>query len=185
MNTATNAANNAPTHEMLAALLRQKRRQRLVEYVVLISIQIVLALMLVREAQPAFAVALAVSALGVSWSLALVREHRRTLDVHSPQRLLGDAMESISIILLFVLAGIVAQFVGVPNVSLMAHLSVVTFAYFCGSFIGETLWMRGFTELSTEKQTSYIHNLNRSIIFPYNISYLRSIFRSPRTPRQH
>jgi membrane associated rhomboid family serine protease len=156
----------------------RKRRQRFIEYAVLTSIQGFFATALLHETLPIVVVGLGVVAFGLAWNLAFAREHRRTLDIHSAQRLLGDAIESV--ILMVCIAGgiIIARFWGVPIFQIMAHIAPTIMLYFLGSFIGETIWARQFlATLSLSQQTNYIANLNRSLIFPYNIGYIRSVLR--------
>jgi hypothetical protein len=158
-------------------LLNRKRRQRLIEYGLLIAVQIVLAGLLASYTQPTFAVALGAIAFGAAWNLAGLREQRRTMGTHSSKRLLGDTIESVGLMMCIVVVSIVSRLLDIPRVSVMAHLSVVILAYFCGSFMGEQRWIRSvFTLLSIEAQHNYIANLNRSLIFPYNIAHLKQIF---------
>jgi hypothetical protein len=167
-------------NDVLIAFMR-KRRQRMIEYVVLIGLQTALALMLLREVQFVFLLVFTVSAFGVAFNVTKLREQRRTLGLHSTKRLLGDTIESFAAMLIILVAGITARLLSVPMVSFFAHLAVIVWAYFCGSFTSETLWTRHIMpSLTAEQQTQYVHNLNRSIIFPYNIPYLRSVLRSRR-----
>ncbi len=165
--------------------LRPKQRQRLVEYAILIALQILLATAFVREARFLFALGLSVSALGMAWTLAHIREARRTLNVHSTKRLIGDTLESFGIMMLLALSGIAARWLEVPRMSFMAHLSLVVAAYFVGSLMGELRWRKRFLHrLSHEEQQQYLVNLNRSVIFPYNLAYLReTFFGNSRKPR--
>lgn len=168
-------------NEELFILFQRKRRQRMVEYVALIGLQTVLVLLLLREVQPIFLLVFAVSVFGVAFNVTKLREQRRTLGVHSTTRLLGDTIESFSVMVIILVAGIGARLLDVPMVSFFAHLAVIVWAYFCGSFTSETLWTRRVMPvLSSEQQLHYVSNLNRSIIFPYNIPYLRSVLGSRR-----
>jgi hypothetical protein len=175
------SAPEADFHERL----RPKQHQRLVEYAILITLQILLAIALVREVRFLFAFGLSVSAFGTAWTLAHIREVRRTLNVHSTKRLMGDTLESFGIMTLMALSGIAARWLEVPRVSFMAHLSLVVAAYFVGSLMGELRWRKRFLHrLSHEEQQHYAVNLNRSVIFPYNVAYLRqTLFGRPRKPR--
>lgn len=159
-------------------LLERKRRQRFIEYAALTSIQGFFATALFHETIPLVVLLLAVVAFGMAWNLAFARENRRTLDIHSSQRLLGDAIESIVLMVCIAVGIITARFLGVPVLKVMAHVAPTIMLYFLGSFIGETLWARRFfATLTVLQQTNYIANLNRSIIFPYNVSYIRSVLR--------
>lgn len=166
-------------------LVHLKRRQRFVEYVSLISLQGFLAAGLLHATHEMQALIAAPVSFGMAWLLATAREERRTLDQHNTRRLLGDTIESFGLALSVAIFVITARYWGI-NVSLiMTYLAVVTMWYFLGSFLSETVWLsRVFPYLGFENKLNYLKNLNRSIIFPYNLSYLRSIFRStaPRRP---
>jgi hypothetical protein len=178
----------APPHDHLLRELAAKRRQRLIEYALLIALQFVLTSLLGSQTQPVFAIALSASTAGLAWSMAALREQRRTRSEHDSGRILGDTLESFGLMLFIFSSGMAAQVLGVPRVSFMAHLAVVVLAYFCGSLIGEQFWFRRtFARLPSEAQQHYVSNLNRSVIFPYNIPFLRSVFggQTPRKPDSH
>ncbi len=159
------------------AAFKRKRKQRLVEYAVLIGLQVIITVGLASETNPVFAVGFSVSAFGTAWSLAFAREQRRTLGEHSTKRLWGDTIESFGLMFFILTAGITAQFLALPRMGFMAHLAVIVLMYFLGSLSGELRWQqRLLFVLTTEEQINYIANLNRSIIFPYNIPYLRHVF---------
>lgn len=161
--------------------LEKKRMQRVVEYIVLIAFQGFFVTAFLRVLHPLFAPALAVVACGLAWNLAALREQRRTLGVADSRRLMGDALESMILLLALALLGIGAQFVDIPFVVVMAHLALSLMGFFVGSFLGESVWMkRNVPSLSNEKIENYLGNLNRSLFFPYNLRNIRRVFRRPR-----
>jgi len=165
-------------------LHEMKRRQRFVEYASLTALQGFLAAGLLHST----ALTLSFSAMPIvfaaAWLLAQIREKRRTMGQHDTKRLLGDTVESFSIALLMALALIAARWFTVGVAVMMTYLSMTILAYFLGSFIGEMWWAsRVFPRYDLEHKVNYVINLNRSVIFPYNVRYLRSIFRnSPSKP---
>ncbi|TAE29906.1 MAG: hypothetical protein EAZ92_05705 [Candidatus Kapaibacterium sp.] len=162
--------------ERLAAM---KRRQRFVEYVGLISLQGFLAAGLLHATHETEALLAAPVSFGLAWMLTNSREERRTLDQHNTRRLLGDTIESFGLALSVAVFVITARYFGVKVSLMMTYLSVMTLLFFFGSFVSETVWFsRMFPHLAFENKLNYLKNLNRSIIFPYNVSYLRSILRS-------
>ena len=159
----------------------KKRKQRMVEYLVLIGFQGFFVTAFLKVLHPLFAPALAAAGCGLAWNLASLREQRRTLAPGDSRRLLGDALESLVLLLALVAIGIGAQFVPIPFVVVMAHLAVSLMGYFVGSFLGESVWMKRYVPgLPEERFADYLENLNRSLFFPYNLRYLRRVFRGPR-----
>jgi hypothetical protein len=160
-------------------LVQQKRRQRFVEYVGLISLQGFLAAGLLHATHEYEALLAAPISFGFAWLLATSREERRTLDQHDTRRLLGDTIESFGLALSVAVFVIAARFWGVKVSLIMTYLAVTVMLYFLGSFVSETIWLsRIFPNIAFEKKLNYLKNLNRSIIFPYNLGYLRSVLRN-------
>lgn len=161
------------------AQFARKKRQRFIEYLVLIGFQGFFVTAFLSVLQPFLSTALAVASFGLSWNLARLREQRRLLETNDKRRLLGDALESLVLMLFLVCIGIGARYIQISFVVVMAHLSVSLIAYFLGSFLGESVWTRQFfSSLSARQQYNYIVNLNQSLLFPYNFSHLRRVFRS-------
>ena len=159
----------------------KKRRQRMIEYLILIGFQGFFVTAFLKVLHPIFAPALAAVTGGLAWNLAGLREQRRTLAPGDSRRLIGDALESLVLLLALILLGIGAQFVAIPFVVVMAHLAISIMGYFIGSFLGESVWMKRYAEgLPAERIGNYLANLNRSLFFPYNLHYLRRVFRGPR-----
>ncbi len=153
----------------------------MVEYLVLISFQGFFVTAFLRVLHPLFSPALAVVTCGLAWNLAALREQRRTLALANSRRLIGDALESLILLLALVLLGIGAQFVALPFVVVMAHLAISLMGYFVGSFLGESVWMKRYVPgLPDDRLSNYLGNLNRSLLFPYNFQYLRRVFRNSR-----
>jgi hypothetical protein len=177
-------AKTATTMPMLSEqdierLLAARRRQRFVEYVSLVSMQGFLAAGLIHATHLTSALGIAPFTFVGAWMLASLREERRTRNQHDTKRLLGDTLESFGMALAVAIFGIAARWFGVPGGVIMTYLSVGIGAYFLGSFCGETWWQsRNFARLSMQDKVHYMTNFNRSIIFPYNIRYLRSALRS-------
>lgn len=168
------------TQEQLQILAR-KRRQRFIEYIVLIGFQGFFVTAFLRLFHPVLALSFAAVSFGLSWNLAQLREQRRTLDLRDSRRLVGDALESMILMLFLVIVGIGARFIGIPFTTVMAYLSASLMAYFIGAFLGESVWIkRSLADLPETGLHNYIANLNRSLFFPYNLSYLQQAFRSPR-----
>lgn len=168
------------THKEQVQILK-KKKQRFIEYLVLIGFQGFFVTAFLAVLQPFLSVVLAVGAFGLAWNLARLREHRRTLEPSDKRRLLGDALESLVLMLFLVCVGIGARFIEVSFIAVMAHLSVSLLAYFLGSFLGESMWTKQYFEaLSEQEQHNYATNLNRSLLFPYDFSHLRRVFRSSR-----
>lgn len=162
-------------------ILARKRKQRFIEYVVLIGFQGFFVTAFLHLFHPLLALAFAAVSFGLSWNLAQLREQRRTLELNDGRRLVGDALESMILMLFLVLIGIGARFIDIPFTTVMAYLSVSLMAYFAGSFIGESVWIkRNLNELPEPLVHNYIANLNRSLFFPYNLSHLQQALRSPR-----
>lgn len=161
--------------------LGRKKKQRLIEYLFLIGFQGFFVTAFLAVLQPFLSIALAAGAFGLAWNLARLREQRRTMEANDKRRLLGDALESLVLMLFLVCVGIGTRFVQVSFVAVMAHLSVSLLLYFLGSFLGESVWTKQiFPSLSEREQHNYIVNLNQSLLFPYNIAHLRRVFRLSR-----
>lgn len=161
--------------------LSRKKKQRFIEYVALIGFQGFFVTAFLVLLHPLLALALTAASFGLSWNLAQLREQRRTLNLNDGRRLMGDALESMILLLFLVLVGIGSQFIGIPFITVMAYLSISLMAYFMGSFLGESVWMKRYVDALPEAQLhNYVANLNRSLFFPYNLSHLRQVFRSPR-----
>lgn len=160
-------------------LHEMKRRQRFIEYASLVAMQGFLAAGLVHSTALTLSFTAMPVVFAAAWMLAQIREKRRTMGQHDTKRLLGDTIESFSIALLMALALIVARWFTVGVAVMMTYLSMTILAYFLGSFIGEMWWAsRIFPRYDLEHKVNYVINLNRSVIFPYNVRYLRSIFRN-------
>jgi hypothetical protein len=173
-------------------LHEMKRRQRFVEYAALTAGQGFLAAGLIHATDLTVSFVAMPLVFMAAWLLAQVREKRRTLGQHDTKRLLGDTIESFSVALMMALMVISARWFAVGLAVMMTYLSVAILAYFLGSFIGEMWWAsRFFPRYDLEHKINYVINLNRSVIFPYNLRYLRSIFRdasakssSPKRPQR-
>ncbi len=153
----------------------------MIEYIVLIGFQGFFVTAFLKVLHPLFAPALAAVACGLAWNLASLREQRRTLALADSRRLIGDALESLILLLALVLIGIGAQFVAIPFIVVMAHLAISLMGFFVGSFLGESVWMKRYVYgLPDDIRSNYLGNLNRSLFFPYNLQYLRRVFRNPR-----
>lgn len=171
--------------EELFEVFRVKATQRAIEYAALLVFQGFLALNVLSFTGTAFAIAFAASGFGVAWTLAFAREARRILPLRDLTRLKGDASESLLVLFFMLGTGVAAQLLGLPVEGLLAHVAIVFFMYLLGSFGGELAWRkRFFRSLSLEQQGNYIGNLNRSLLFPYNISYLRRLFGSASNRRR-
>jgi hypothetical protein len=159
-------------------LHEMKRRQRYVEYVSLSAGQGFLAAGLLHATNLTASFGAMPLVFGAAWLLAQVREKRRTLGQHDTKRLMGDTIESFSIAAMMALLVISSRWFGVGVGVMMTYLSMAILAYFLGSFIGEMWWAsRIFPRYDLERKVNYVINLNRSVIFPYNLRYLRSILR--------
>lgn len=159
-------------------LHEMKRRQRFVEYVSLSAGQGFLAAGLLHATNLTASFGAMPLVFGAAWLLAQVREKRRTLGQHDTKRLMGDTIESFSIAAMMALLVISSRWFGVGVGVMMTYLSMAILAYFLGSFIGEMWWAsRIFPRYDLERKVNYVINLNRSVIFPYNLRYLRSILR--------
>ena len=78
-------------------------------------------------------------------------------------------------LLAFTLILIIAQLIALPLIDVMAHVALVLLAYFMAAFLGERYWVnRHLPQLSATQRTNYHANLNRSIVFPYNMRYLKA-----------
>jgi hypothetical protein len=184
MNTAAQTQRPMLSEADIERLVQMKRRQRFVEYVGLISLQGFLAAGLLHATHEYEALMAVPVSFGLAWMLTSAREERRTLDQHNTRRLLGDTIESFGLALSVAVFVITARFWGVKVSLIMTYLAVITLLYFLGSFVSETVWWsRIFPNLAFDHKVNYLKNLNRSIIFPYNISYLRSILRSNRSDK--
>lgn len=184
MNTHTKSQTPMLSEVDIERLVQMKRRQRFVEYVGLISLQGFLAAGLLHATHQYEALLAIPVSFGMAWMLAVAREERRTLDQHNTRRLLGDTIESFGLALSVAVFVITARFWGVKLSLIMTYLAVITMLYFLGSFTSETVWLsRIFPTLAFENKLNYLKNLNRSIIFPYNLHYLRSILRNNNSRR--
>ncbi|MDW8220491.1 MAG: hypothetical protein RML40_08175 [Bacteroidota bacterium] len=155
-----------------------KRRQRLVEYIALSTLQGILAVGLLQSTSLIRSVELVPLVFAGAWLLAQLREKRRTMGQHDTKRLLGDTIESFCLALTIALALILAQWFTVGIVVAMTYFAVSLLAYLLGSFFGELWWTsRVLPRYDLEHKINYVTNLNRSVIFPYNLRYLRSMFR--------
>jgi hypothetical protein len=156
-----------------------RQRHRFVEYIALVSMQGFLAAGLIHATQMTAALMVSPFMFALAWILSSFREERRKRSQHDTKRLLGDTIESFVLAFAVAAFGIVARWFGVSGGVIMTYLSVGIGAYFLGSFCGETWWQsRTFARLSMQDKVHYMTNFNRSIIFPYNLRYLRSAFRS-------
>jgi hypothetical protein len=159
-------------------LHEMKRRQRYLEYVSLAAGQGFLAAGLLHATNLTASFGAMPFVFGAAWLLAQVREKRRTLGQHDTKRLMGDTIESFSIAAMMALLVIGSRWFTVSVSVMMTYLSMAILAYFLGSFIGEMWWAsRMFPRYDLEHKVNYVINLNRSVIFPYNLRYLRSILR--------
>jgi hypothetical protein len=184
MNTHTKLQTPLLSEADIERLVQMKRRQRFVEYVGLISLQGFLAVGLLQATHQYEALLAVPVSFGMAWMLTVAREERRTLDQHNTGRLLGDTIESFGLALSVAVFVITARFWGVKLSLIMTYLAVIMMLYFLGSFTSETVWLsRVFPHLTFENKLNYLKNLNRSIIFPYNLHYLRSILRSNNSRR--
>lgn len=155
-----------------------KRRQRFIEYAGLTAVQGFLAAGLLHATDLTSSFVAVPFAFVVAWLLAQIREKRRTLGQHDAKRHIGDTIESFSIALMMAIMVIGARWFAVGLAVMMTYLSMTILAYFLGSFSGEMWWAnRIFPRYDLEHKINYVINLNRSVIFPYNLRYLRSIFR--------
>lgn len=159
-------------------LHEMKRRQRYVEYVGLAAMQGFLAAGLLHATNLTASFGTMPLVFGAAWLLAQMREKRRTLGQHDTKRLMGDTIESFSIAAMMALLVIGSRWFTVGVGIAMTYLSMAILAYFLGSFIGEMWWAsRVFPRYDLKHKVNYVINLNRSVIFPYNLRYLRSILR--------
>lgn len=164
-------------HQDIVLQLRQKQRQRYIEYIILMMIQIVFAVRLSGSGESLMPFIISLSSCAVGWSLSFIREQRRTLGVHNTKRLMGDILESFVLTAMIVIIGIMAQILSLSLVVVWSVVASIFFAFFLGSCIGEWMWRRRFfSRLTQESQYNYVANLNRSLLFPYNLVYLRQIF---------
>lgn len=155
-----------------------KRRQRFVEYAGLVSLQGFLAAGLVHATNLSGALGVMPVFFAAAWLLAQIREKRRILDQHDPKRHLGDTIESFSLAFSLALLVIGARWLGLGAGVMMTYLSLIIASYFLGSFVGELWWSsRVLPRYDFGQKINYVMNLNRSLIFPYNLRYLKSIFR--------
>lgn len=155
-----------------------KRRQRFVEYAGLVALQGFLAAGLVHATNLSGALGVMPVFFAAAWLLAQIREKRRMLGQHDPKRHLGDTIESFSLALSLALLVIGARWLDLGAGVMMTYLSLIIASYFLGSFVGELWWSsRVLPRYDFEQKINYVMNLNRSVIFPYNLRYLRSIFR--------
>jgi hypothetical protein len=159
-------------------LHEMKRRHRFIEYAGLTAMQGFLAAGLLHATDLTASFGAMPLVFMAAWLLAQVREKRRTRGQHDTKRLMGDTLESFSIALMMAMMVIVAKWFSVGIAIMMTYLSMAILAYFLGSFIGEMWWAnRIFPRYDLQHKVNYVINLNRSVIFPYNLRYLRSMFR--------
>ena len=167
------SANSSPEE-----IIRRKGKRRQTEYIGLAAFQVSFAYMFRHFLHVETVTIVAISALSLGWVLALLREKRRTLGETNRTRILTDAVESLLIMFLIAISVIVCLKLGIELLVIQAHLCVFLSGYFCGSVLSETRWVTtNFGNLSPNERYNYIHNLNSSIIFPYNSEFLRSLFR--------
>lgn len=170
-------------NEQQQSTVRRKRLQRSFEYALLIGFQGFMAGSLMAYLHPFWALFSAVLFGATAWMLTQRRERRRALQSLHRTKLLGDIAESVFVLLLFSAYGLVAIAVAAVPESVLPHLSVCVFSFIFTTAIAEYKWFGGFfATLSDEQQQQYIDNLSPSVIFPYNLRLLRSVFfRRPRT----
>jgi hypothetical protein len=169
---------NIPTTTSPERILRGKQRRRQAEYIGLAAFQFSFAFIFRQFLAIESGIAVFVSAFSLGLLLAFLREKRRTLSSGNRSRILTEAVESLMIMMLIALSIIVCLKLGIQLLVVQVHLCVFLASYFCGSLIGETRWVvRNFEYLSPIERNNYLVNLNGSIIFPYNIEFLRSLFR--------
>lgn len=156
----------------------QKQRRRHAEYCGLASSQAAIGWVVRDVLHWDTAIIVGGAAFFLSWLLARYREQRRTLDVGSKSRILTDAVESLLLMFLLAIGAIVSLKTGVELLVLQAHLCVFLTLYFIGTWISEMHWRKqNVGQLSSKEAKNYVLNLNRSVIFPYNSTFLRSLFR--------
>lgn len=173
-----NSASSLLTLRDVERLHAMKRRQRFVEYAGLVSLQGFLAAGLVHATNLSGALGVMPVFFAAAWLLAQIREKRRILDQHDPKRHLGDTIESFSLAFSLALLVIGARWLGLGAGVMMTYLSLIIASYFLGSFVGELWWSsRVLPRYDFGQKINYVMNLNRSLIFPYNLRYLKSIFR--------
>jgi hypothetical protein len=158
--------------------LVQKRRRRTTEYVGIIAFQSFFAFSFVRLADFFLVLIFTLSAFGLSWTLALMRESRRTMEPTDRKRIITDAAESFILMFILVLSAIIAIQLQLSLVNYESYVCIALLAYFIGSLAGELYWMRvRFPLLDFTRQKNYAINLNSSIIFPYNLDSIRHSMR--------
>ncbi len=156
----------------------QKQRRRQAEYIGLTTFQAVIGWLVRDFLRFDTGCAIAICAFLLGWMLARLREQRRTLEVANKSRILTDALESLLLMFLLAIGTILALKAGVELLIVQAHLCVFFVCYFLGSWQSEVHWRKQFlARLEYQAGRNYLLNLNRSVIFPYNSTFLRSLFR--------
>lgn len=156
----------------------QKQRRRQAEYIGLTTFQIVIGWAVHDFLRIDTALSVGISALLLGWVLARFREQRRTLEVANKSRILTDALESLLLMFLLAIGASLSLKAGVELLVVQAHLCVFFVFYFLGTWQSEVHWRKQFlSRLEYQAGRNYLLNLNRSVIFPYNSTFLRSLFR--------
>ncbi len=156
----------------------QKQRRRQAEYCGLVAFQTVIVWAVHEYLRYDTSAIVGFGAFMLAWILARFREQRRTLNVVSRSRILIDALESLLLMFLLAIGAILSLKAGVDLLVLQAHFSVFFAMYFLGTWLGEVHWRKqNLNLLSLTGILNYKLNLNKSVIFPYNTSFLRSLFR--------
>ena len=156
-----------------------KRRRRNMEYIGLIAFQGYFAtrFFAIVDFLPACVSMLSVGSL--AWVLGGHREQRRTEAFLSRPRLLADAVESLLLLFVLMLTGLVSILLNMNLLRYQSYVSIALLAFFIASFVREMVWQkRKFPLLDETRKNNYVMNLNKSIIFPYNLKYLRRVFSS-------
>ncbi|MBK9248747.1 MAG: hypothetical protein IPM69_11670 [Ignavibacteria bacterium] len=156
----------------------QKQHRRQAEYIGLVIFQSVIGFTVNSYLRYDSGCIVMIVAFSIGWVLTRLREERRTLDVTNKSRILTDALESLLLMFILALCAILSLKIGIDLLTIQAHLCVYFVAFFVSSWQSEVHWRKqNLSHLSSKAIRNYILNLNRSIIFPYNSTFLRSLYR--------
>ena len=159
-------------------VLSQKVRQRILEYIGLISFQSTIGFIVHNYLRIDTSLIIIAAASIIGWILTNLRERRRTLDIVDRSRILTDSLESLLLMILLVICTLIALKSGIELLVLQAHVCFFFAAFLLSSLFSEVVWRKKYlSTLDLLSQQNYLYNLNRSLIFPYNSTFLRSLFR--------